>query len=210
MIVAFDSLWFLYVTNDERVQFKLDSKFLRASEALKLTATSSDKSAALQRADNEALRNWDQLQSRFGCCGITSHYDWPNSMELDIIPDSCGESDQEKKNRRRFKEAVDKFFQTVDCYLIIAVVICLVLGFVSWLSLFVLKLCNQVELDKILKNETGGNQNEQQESEATLTELRKQGNYAATCSTGEKIQMTPKNQSEETHNHYEPNFTYVS
>ena len=118
MTVAFALLWLLYVSNDERVQFKMDSKFLLASSFRnQMHQTTSTGSSGLEQTNSEALRNWDRLQECFKCCGITSYQDWGNStgsIRLEIIPDSCGESALEKKTRRGCKRAVEKFLERFE------------------------------------------------------------------------------------------------
>ena len=156
MTVAFALLWLLYVSNDERVQFKMDSKFLLASSVRnQMHQTTSTGSSGLEKTNSEALRNWDRLQECFKCCGITSYQDWGNStgsIRLEIIPDSCGESAQEKKTRRGCKRAVEKFLERFELATSITTGIVLAFGFLIVCGFHCkIKVDSQRNLDNKLK-----------------------------------------------------------
>ena len=106
LAVAFGFLWFFYASNDERVQFQLDSNFLLASEELKLQTNSSDRDG-LVKTNRKALCNWDELQKLFECCRIISYQDWLSVTGINsfyTIPGSCGVNEKEKRSEKLAKK----------------------------------------------------------------------------------------------------------
>ncbi len=151
----------LSVNYVELVEERLDSK-------MQTTFT-----VAAADSGSEERQDWDNVQTSFTCCGISSAFSWLvayNSLDYSTVPESCGNSESEKRARPGCKAEVQ------DNIVGITYIACGILALIAGVMLIVIIMLVAVGIKSIrnpnwmrLQNEVG----DEDESDDSFLEREK-------------------------------------